>query len=73
MIRPRPARTPAESSRIPAAPDRNESTLDAVPSGGWYKDAIIYELHVRAFHDGNGDVHRRRFQGADRKARITCR
>ncbi|OGP94070.1 MAG: maltose alpha-D-glucosyltransferase [Deltaproteobacteria bacterium RBG_16_47_11] len=21
----------------------------------WYKDAIIYELHVRAFHDGNGD------------------
>jgi maltose alpha-D-glucosyltransferase/alpha-amylase len=21
----------------------------------WYKDAIIYELHVRAFKDGNGD------------------
>ena len=21
----------------------------------WYKDAIIYELHVRAFRDGNGD------------------
>lgn len=21
----------------------------------WYKDAIIYELHVRAFHDANGD------------------
>ncbi len=21
----------------------------------WYKDAIIYELHVRAFHDGDGD------------------
>src|SRR3984885_374398 len=21
----------------------------------WYKDAIIYELHVRAFMDGNGD------------------
>src|SRR5450756_977666 len=21
----------------------------------WYKDAIIYEVHVRAFHDGNGD------------------
>ncbi len=21
----------------------------------WYKDAIIYELHVRAFQDGNGD------------------
>src|SRR3954467_9073299 len=21
----------------------------------WYKDAIIYELHVRAFQDSNGD------------------
>ncbi|RYZ78889.1 MAG: alpha-amylase, partial [Proteobacteria bacterium] len=21
----------------------------------WYKDAIIYELHIRAFHDSNGD------------------
>jgi maltose alpha-D-glucosyltransferase/alpha-amylase len=21
----------------------------------WYKDAIIYELHIKAFHDGNGD------------------
>ncbi len=21
----------------------------------WYRDAVIYEVHVRAFHDGNGD------------------
>lgn len=21
----------------------------------WYKDAVIYELHIKAFHDGNGD------------------
>ena len=21
----------------------------------WYKDAIIYELHIKAFMDGNGD------------------
>ena len=21
----------------------------------WYKDAIIYELHVKAFRDSNGD------------------
>jgi maltose alpha-D-glucosyltransferase/alpha-amylase len=21
----------------------------------WYKDAVVYEVHVRAFHDGNGD------------------
>src|SRR5438105_1143000 len=21
----------------------------------WYKDAVIYEVHVRAFHDSDGD------------------
>ena len=21
----------------------------------WYKDAIIYELHIKAFYDSNGD------------------
>ena len=21
----------------------------------WYKDAIIYELHIKAFRDSNGD------------------
>jgi maltose alpha-D-glucosyltransferase/alpha-amylase len=25
------------------------------PTSGWYKDAVIYEVHVRAFTDGNGD------------------
>jgi maltose alpha-D-glucosyltransferase/alpha-amylase len=24
-------------------------------AGGWYKDAVIYETHVRAFRDANGD------------------
>ncbi len=23
----------------------------------WYKDAVFYEIHVRAFHDSNGDGH----------------
>ena len=27
------------------------STKDAL----WYKDAIIYQVHVRTFHDSNGD------------------
>ncbi|HXP96481.1 MAG TPA: maltose alpha-D-glucosyltransferase, partial [Telmatospirillum sp.] len=27
--------------------------IDADPQ--WYKDAIVYELHVKAFFDGNGD------------------
>ena len=35
--------------------ERADDTLDPTPSGGWYKDAVIYEIHVRAFHDGNGD------------------
>ena len=27
----------------------------AVEDPLWFKDAVIYELHVRAFHDANGD------------------
>ncbi len=30
-----------------------QSTLEHHPQ--WYKDAVIYELHLRAFCDGNGD------------------
>ena len=25
------------------------------PDSTWYRSAIVYELHVRAFHDSNGD------------------
>jgi maltose alpha-D-glucosyltransferase / alpha-amylase len=32
-------------------PKRPGSAIDSL----WYKDAIIYELHVRAFKDSNGD------------------
>ncbi|GJL63631.1 MAG: trehalose synthase [Nitrospirales bacterium] len=32
---------------------KNVETLEHDPL--WYKDAIIYELHVRAFHDSNTD------------------
>ena len=37
------------------------TSAQVVPSGRlepdehWYKDAVIYELHVRAFYDSNGD------------------
>src|SRR5437867_10871004 len=27
----------------------------AMNDGIWYKDAVIYEVHVRAFYDSNGD------------------
>ena len=38
----------------PAAP---VATGIGLPSGDdlWYKDAVIYELHVRTFYDANGD------------------
>jgi len=34
-------------------PQRQDSHLDDDPL--WYKDAIFYEVHVRAFYDANGD------------------
>jgi maltose alpha-D-glucosyltransferase/alpha-amylase len=29
--------------------------LQIIGGADWYKDAIIYELHIRSFYDGNGD------------------
>ena len=29
--------------------------LEATGDPLWYKDAIIYELHVKTFHDSDGD------------------
>src|ERR1700716_3185784 len=44
--------TPPEKS--PARRRKVEiSRLDDDPL--WYKDALVYELHVRAFSDSNGD------------------
>ena len=33
--------------------DRRDTLLEDDPL--WYKDAIIYQLHVRAYHDSNAD------------------
>lgn len=32
-----------------------QPSSDPIPDPLWYKDAIIYELHVKTFHDSNGD------------------
>lgn len=32
-----------------------ENTIEQRGNLLWYKDAIIYELHIKAFRDGNGD------------------
>jgi maltose alpha-D-glucosyltransferase/alpha-amylase len=36
-----------------AARSKKRVSYDTDPL--WYKDAIVYQLHVRAFHDANGD------------------
>jgi maltose alpha-D-glucosyltransferase/alpha-amylase len=33
----------------------SNATPDPAVDALWYKDAIIYELHVKTFHDSNGD------------------
>ena len=45
------APTPPRQLRERRTRIRNETSNDPL----WYKDAIIYELHVKAFHDSNGD------------------
>jgi len=42
-------------SRSAARTGRPGGTAALTPDPGWYKDAVIYELHVRAFADGNDD------------------
>ena len=29
--------------------------VDAAQAADWYKDAVIYQLHVKAFQDSDGD------------------
>jgi maltose alpha-D-glucosyltransferase / alpha-amylase len=38
----------------PSWGDKESSTIDRSVAD-WYKDAVIYQLHVKAFQDGNGD------------------
>ncbi|UQA60958.1 maltose alpha-D-glucosyltransferase [Polyangium aurulentum] len=34
---------------------RHEKTAEGLANPFWYKDAVIYEIHIRAFSDSNGD------------------
>jgi maltose alpha-D-glucosyltransferase/alpha-amylase len=47
------ARPDAQARRAPGAPQR-AAVIGGDPEH-WYKDAVIYELHVRAFQDTDGD------------------
>src|SRR5215510_919407 len=33
----------------------HHSRQDGAPDPLWYKDAVIYQLHVKTFYDANGD------------------
>ncbi len=41
--------------KAPSKPKRATASRVVGPEQGWYMDAVIYELHVRAFADSNGD------------------
>ncbi|MGM0574129.1 MAG: maltose alpha-D-glucosyltransferase [Myxococcota bacterium] len=41
--------------RTAALPRKHHRKLLLAEEPQWYRDAIIYELHVRAFHDSDGD------------------
>jgi maltose alpha-D-glucosyltransferase / alpha-amylase len=44
-----------ESTRTPGDPARRSSDTAIADDPLWYKDAVIYQAHVRAFYDSNGD------------------
>ena len=44
-----------EQTRRTRRGDRQRQATSFPPDPEWYRDAVIYEVHVRAFQDGNGD------------------
>jgi maltose alpha-D-glucosyltransferase / alpha-amylase len=50
-----PARVAVEEPQPRSAESQRVKKLASTSDPLWYKDAIIYELHVRAFADSNGD------------------
>ena len=49
-----PSMTVANAANEPGQDDQSVGAIDrTVPD--WYKDAVIYQLHVKAFQDSNGD------------------
>lgn len=48
MLSPVSRQAPTVTANPPAAPVPEDDRL-------WYKDAVIYELHIKAFFDANGD------------------
>jgi maltose alpha-D-glucosyltransferase / alpha-amylase len=49
------ARTRTAEAPVPRTMDVGRATPLSAPTARWYQDAVIYELHVRAFQDSNAD------------------
>src|SRR5688572_32232950 len=49
------ARVPGDASMNQLATAPLEAALQSETDALWYKDAVIYQLHVKTFHDGNND------------------
>ena len=53
-----PAEVPVEAPiEVPSAPEADREEQPAIDrrAADWYKDAIIYQLNVKAFQDASGD------------------
>ena len=49
-----PAKAPLLDTPTPSEP-MSKQTISLTPDPHWYKDAVIYEVHIKSFCDGNGD------------------
>jgi maltose alpha-D-glucosyltransferase/alpha-amylase len=49
------AQSTPQSSPQSAPQSAAKTAVDPVPDPAWYRDAVIYEVRVRSFHDGNDD------------------
>ena len=48
-------RAPATPRAVPQAAPSTAVTAPDLVAPGWWRDAVIYQVYVRSFHDANGD------------------
>ncbi len=46
---------PKSKSRVFSSANASRTLVPATEDPLWFKDAVIYQLHVKTFHDSNGD------------------
>src|ERR1700740_794882 len=48
-------KTGAKAAEQAAPQPKGRPAIDNLADPQWYKDAVIYQLHVKSYMDGNGD------------------